>query len=120
MARQLDRRRGHDVFAALTPLLDHYAHRYGLSKSDAGVLVATYAAGALVSAFPAGFAATHWGPKAAVLAGIGLMAVSSLAFAFAGDAWTLGLSRFVQGIGRVLVVWRPLLARRGGTEGTAR
>jgi len=86
-------------FAALTPLLDHYAHRYGLSKSEAGFLVATYAAGAFVSAFPAGFAATHWGPKAAVLAGIGLMSASSLAFAFAGDAWTLGLSRFVQGIG---------------------
>jgi MFS family permease len=86
-------------FAALTPLLDHYSHRYGLSKSEAGILVATYAAGALVSAFPAGFAATHWGPKAAVLAGIGLMAVSSLAFAFAGNAWMLGLSRFVQGIG---------------------
>src|SRR5205823_9564288 len=55
--------------------------------------------GALVSAFPAGFVATHWGPKAAVLAGLALMAFSSLAFAFAGNAWMLGLSRFVQGIG---------------------
>ena len=37
------------LYAALTPLLPHFAHELGLSKSRAGVLVAAYAAGALVA-----------------------------------------------------------------------
>ncbi len=36
------------LFAALTPLLPHFAHTLGLSKVRAGVLVAAYAAGALL------------------------------------------------------------------------
>jgi MFS family permease len=96
-------------FAALTPLLDHYARRYGLSKSGAGILVATFAAGALVAALPAGLAAGKLGPRTAVLAGLGLMAVSSLGFAFAGSAWTLGLSRFLQGVGSAFS-WSGALA----------
>ena len=36
------------LYAALTPLLPHYAERFGLSKQGAGALVAAYAIGALV------------------------------------------------------------------------
>ena len=41
-------------FAALTPLLPHYAHRLGLGKAGAGLLAAAYPLGALFGAIPSG------------------------------------------------------------------
>ncbi len=41
-------------YAALTPLLPHYAEELGLSKTGAGVLAGSYAFGALVAGIPAG------------------------------------------------------------------
>jgi MFS family permease len=86
-------------FTALTPLLHHYALHYGLSKSEAGILVASYAVGALVAAVPSGLVAARLGPKWAVIGGLALMACASLAFAFAGTVWALGLARLLQGVG---------------------
>jgi MFS family permease len=88
-------------FAALTPLLPHLAEKFGLSKATAGVLVATYAAGALAGAIPAGLLAARFGAKRAVLIGLTLMSAASLAFALAGNEWTLGLARLLQGFGSV-------------------
>src|SRR6188508_2497912 len=87
------------LYSALVPLLPHYKHEFGLSKSAAGLLVAAYAAGALAAALPGGIAAARYGPRRAMLIGIALMGVASLGFGFAGDAWTLGISRFAQGVG---------------------
>ena len=42
------------LYAALTPLLPRFAHDLHLSKAGAGVLVAAYAAGALVGGLPGG------------------------------------------------------------------
>jgi MFS family permease len=105
-------------FTALTPLLPHYADRFGLSKAEAGVLVATYAAGALIGAVPGGLAASRWGPKRAVVIGLALMSASSFGFAVAGDAWSLGLSRLLQGFGSVFswaggLAWLISAAPRG-------
>src|SRR5712691_8238670 len=87
------------LFAALTPLLPHFAHEFGLSKVRAGVLVAAYAAGALLGGLPGGAAAARLGPRRAVLVGLASMAVSSLGFAFAGGFWSLFTARLVQGAG---------------------
>jgi MFS family permease len=114
-------------FTALTPLLPRFADRFGLSKAEAGVLVATYAAGALVGAIPGGIIASRWGPKRAVLIGLTLMSASSIGFALAGNVWTLGVSRLLQGFGSVFS-WAGGLAwiiasapreRRGELLGTA-
>ncbi len=40
------------LFAALTPLLGHFEHELHLSSATAGVLVAAYAAGALLGGLP--------------------------------------------------------------------
>lgn len=115
------------LYAALVPLLHDYSERFDLSKTGAGLLVGAYAAGALVGALPGGLAASRLGPKVAVLAGLALMSVASLAFGLAGDPWALGLARLAQGFGSALS-WAGALAwlvagtpreRRGEMLGTA-
>lgn len=115
------------LYAALAPLLPHYAEEFGLSKGEAGLLVGAYAAGALVAALPGGLAAARFGPRRAVIGGLVLMAVASVAFGFADSAWTLGIARFAQGLGSALS-WTGGLAwlvagtprdRRGEMIGTA-
>jgi MFS family permease len=115
------------LYAALTPLLPHFAHELGLSKGRAGVLVAAYAAGALLGGIPGGFAAARLGSRRAVLTGLTLMGVASVGFAFADGFWTLSLARLVQGVGSAFT-WAGALtwliaaaprSRRGELLGTA-
>jgi MFS family permease len=114
-------------FTALTPLIPHFAHKYGLSKAGAGVFISTYAAGTLIGAIPAGLSTTRLGPKRTVLAGLVLMTVASLGFALAANVWALGASRFFQGIGSSFswaggLAWVIAIApreRRGALLGTA-
>jgi MFS family permease len=113
-------------FTALAPLLPHFVSRYGLSKGEAGVLSATYAAGVLAASLPGGMAASRLGPRQAALGGVGLTALASLGFAFADNVWTLGAARLLQGIGSAFS-WAGALAwlvaaapreRRGELIGT--
>jgi MFS family permease len=83
------------LYAALTPLLPHLVH----AKSRAGILVAAYAAGALVGGLPGGVAAVRIGARRAVLIGLAGMGTASLGFAFAGGFWTLFAARHLQGLG---------------------
>src|SRR5205823_3089862 len=80
-----------------TPLLPHFTHTLHLSKAGAGVLVAADGAGALVGGLPGGAAAARLGPRRAVLAGLALMGLASLGFAFAHSFWPLAIARFLQG-----------------------
>jgi MFS family permease len=115
------------LYSALVPLLPGYAREFGLSKTAAGLLVGAYAAGAVLGALPGGIAAARWGPRRALLFGLAIMGLASLAFGFAGDAWSLGLARLVQGLGGSLA-WAGALTwliagtpreRRGEMLGTA-
>jgi MFS family permease len=90
------------LYAALTPLLPELAEEYGLSKGGSGLLVAAFAIGALSAALPSGVSASRLGPRTTVLGGLALMSVASLGFAIAGDPWSLGIARFVQGAGSTL------------------
>jgi len=83
------------LYAALTPLLPHLVH----SKGRAGILVAAYAAGALIGGLPGGVAAVRVGARRAVLVGLTAMGLASLGFAFAGGFWSLFASRLLQGLG---------------------
>jgi len=115
------------LYAALTPLLPHFADELGLSKGQAGVLVAAYAAGALVGGLPGGFATVKLGAQRAVLVGLTLMALASIGFAFANEFWSLFGARFLQGLGSGFT-WAGAMswllaatprARRGEYIGTA-
>jgi MFS family permease len=87
------------LYAGLTPLLPRFAHELHLSKATAGALVAAYALGSLIGGLPGGRAAARLGPRRAVLAGLALMMVSSLGFAFAASFDMLALTRAFQGLG---------------------
>jgi predicted MFS family arabinose efflux permease len=85
-------------FAALTPLLPHYADDLGLGKAGAGVLAAAYPAGVFVGAIPSGIVAAHAGVKPTVLIGMSVVAVTTALFGILAEAWQLDLARFCQGV----------------------
>ncbi len=86
-------------YAAITPLLPEFADDLGLSKTAAGVLSASYAAGTLLAALPSGFLAARIGVRPTMLVGLALIAVSSVAFAFADSVVVLDIARFAEGVG---------------------
>jgi MFS family permease len=115
------------LYAALVPLLPHFAKQYGLSKSGVGALAAAYAVGTLVGGIPGGIVAARFGARRAVLTGLALMTVASVAIALAGSFGTLFAARLLQGFGSSLT-WAGALAwlaistpreRRGTTMGAA-
>src|SRR5215207_897505 len=85
-------------YAAITPLLPHYVDELGITKSAAGILSAAYPAGTFLGALPGGWLAARAGVRPTTLAGLGVMAVSSVAFAFGSSLAVLDTARFVQGI----------------------
>ncbi len=87
------------LYAALTPLLAHFVRELHLGKGGAGVLVASYAAGALVGGLPGGRLAARLGPRRAVLVGLTLMGCASVGFALAGSFGALLTARAIQGAG---------------------
>jgi MFS family permease len=115
------------LYAALAPLLPHFADELDLSKALAGVLVGAYALGALVGGLPGGFVAARLGPRPAVLGGLALFSLASLGFAWADSFGALAAARFVQGCGSALTwagafSWLIAAApreRRGELVGTA-
>src|SRR4051794_32161372 len=114
-------------YAAITPLLPELSDQYGLSKSAAGILAATYAAGTLIGAIPGGWMAARLGVRRTVLIGLGLMVAASVAFALASSVVVLDIARFTQGLGGA-ASWAGALGwligaapreRRGELIGTA-
>jgi predicted MFS family arabinose efflux permease len=114
-------------YAVVAPLLPHYADTLGLSKAAAGVLSAAYPAGTLLGSIPAGILVARMGARQTVLAGLTLLAVSSVVFGFAEHVALLDAARFAQGIGGACT-WAGGLAwlveaappeRRGEMIGTA-
>jgi MFS family permease len=114
-------------YAAIAPLLPDYVAEFGLSKAQAGVLAAAYAAGTLLASLPAGLVATWVGPRRTVIGGLFLLGGSSLVFGLANDIVLLDTARFAQGISGALI-WAGALTwlittappeRRGSVIGTA-
>jgi MFS family permease len=114
-------------FTALTPLLPHYVHGLGLSKAQAGILVAAYPLGTLLGAIPGGVLASRLGVRPAVLIGLAAMSAATLVFGYAHSMTLLDTARFVQGIAGACtwaggLAWLAAAAtadRRGAALGTA-
>jgi MFS family permease len=114
-------------FSAIAPLLPDYVSELGLSKAQAGVLSASYAAGTLVFSLPAGLVAAGFGPRRTVISGLFLLGIASVAFGFAHQFLLLDAARFAQGAAGALI-WSGALTwlvsaapadKRGSIIGTA-
>jgi MFS family permease len=114
-------------FSAIAPLLPDYVDDLGLSKAEAGILSAAYAAGTLLASLPAGFVASRMGPRRTVILGLLLLGFSSLVFGFGEEIVLLDSARFIQGIAGALI-WAGALTwlittapeeKRGSIIGTA-
>jgi MFS family permease len=114
-------------YAAIAPLLPDYVAEFDLSKAQAGILSAAYAAGTLIASLPAGLAATRLGPRRSVIGGLLLLGVSSLVFGFGEEIHLLDAARFTQGVAGALI-WSGALTwlitsapddKRGSVIGTA-
>jgi MFS family permease len=114
-------------FAAIAPLLPSYVDDLHLSKAAAGILSASYAAGTLVAALPAGYVASRVGPRRSVIVGLLLLGCASLVFGLVHHIVLLDGARFVQGCAGALI-WSGALTwlittapeeNRGSVIGTA-
>lgn len=114
-------------YSAITPLLPSYADDLDLSRAQAGILSASYAAGTLVAAIPSGFLAVRLGSRRTVVIGMVLLGLSSLSFGFAEQIELLDASRFLQGVSSAMTwagafSWLVISApkeSRGSVIGTA-
>lgn len=114
-------------YAAIAPLLPDYVDEFDLSKAEAGILAASYAAGTLIASMPAGLVASWAGPRRTVIGGLLLLGCSSLVFGLAHEIFLLDAARFAQGVSGALI-WSGALTwlittappeRRGSVIGTA-
>ena len=114
------------LFGALVPLIPEYADNLDLSKSQAGLLLGAYGAGALAGGIPSGYLAARVGSRRSVVAGLILLGTMTILFALASAAPILGLARFGQGLASALA-WTGALSlitletdrdRRGELLGT--
>src|SRR6476660_7610123 len=112
-------------YTAITPLLPTYVDDLGLSKGGAGILSASYAAGTLIAALPAGFVAARVGPRRALMSGLLLLGLASVVFGFSHHVLMLDAARFIQGVAGAMawagaLTWLILSsaeARRGSVIG---
>ena len=101
-------------YAALTPLLPHYAEELGLSKAGAGLLAGAYALGALAGGDPGGHRSRRaLGVKPTILFGLSGMIVTTALFGFAHERMAARRRALPPGLReRVLVDGGPCVARR--------
>ncbi len=112
-------------YAVLSPLLAGYAEQAHIDHSGVGLLVAAYPLGMVATAIPAGAWASRNGPRAVMLTGVLVTALTCLLFATASTGATLVAFRFLQGAGGALswtasMVWVSSVAppdRRGELVG---
>jgi predicted MFS family arabinose efflux permease len=87
---------------SIGPGLPAIGAEFGVGPADWGLLVAVFLVGAGLLQVPAGFLARRYGARTVSLAGVGLLALSSVASAFAPSFDGLLATRLGAGIGAAL------------------
>ncbi|HEX8976473.1 MAG TPA: MFS transporter [Solirubrobacteraceae bacterium] len=114
------------LYAAVTPILPHYARTLHLAKPAVGVLAAAYTLGLLPGSVLGGWVATRLGVRRTTTVGLVAFALGVAGFGFASSLLTLDLLRAIQGVACGLI-WGGALtwviavtpvARRGATLGS--
>ena len=94
---------------AVVPIVPDYAHRFGLSGLQQGMVLGATGLATLAVSVPAGALSDRLGSRKLTLGAGGLMAVAVLAQALAGGFPLLLASRLMFGVG-FAVVWTAVLA----------
>lgn len=113
-------------YTALAPMLTQLDDQFDFKHEQAGLLVAGYAIGYWLGAYPAYRLAARYGPRATSVLGVGLVSIATLAFAFDGGFAGLMAARLLVGFGSVVAYTGLLSAaselagddRRGAAIGT--
>ena len=84
------------------PALPSIGSEFSVGPAEWGVLVAAFLLGAGLLQVPAGFLSRRYGARSISLAGVGLLAVSTVGGAFAPTFVTVVVARLVAGIGAAL------------------
>lgn len=87
-----------------TPAIPVFAKSFDTSFAVASLVIVMHALGGLVAAVPCGFLIDHFGPRAILIAGPLLMALSSLLTGLAGSFAQLLAYRFIGGA--AMEMWR--------------
>jgi predicted MFS family arabinose efflux permease len=87
------------LYAAVTPVLPHYARELGASKAAVGVLAAGYAGGLVPGSLLGGWMAARAGVRRTTLVGLVVFACAVVPFGFAANIAALDLLRVAQGVG---------------------
>jgi predicted MFS family arabinose efflux permease len=115
------------LYLVLVPLIPYYADRFGLSKLDAGLVLAALPVTIMLTSVPLGILANRIGFRRAVIGGNAAFAVATVAFAFAPDVASLVIARSLQGLASAItwtatIAWLTAntpVAERGQAVGTA-
>ncbi len=101
-------------FGLIAPILPSYAQSFGVSNAAAAAIVSVFAATRLLFAPFSGRITERWGEPLGYVSGVLIVAVSTIACAYATDYWSLIVFRAVGGIGSTLftVSAGSFLARR--------
>jgi MFS family permease len=106
-------------FAVVPPLIPRLIHDIHLTTTEVGVLVAAYPAGVVLGALPSIAMVDRRGVRLTALAGIGLLIVATIAFAWGTSGVVLDAARVLQGFGGA-VAWAGALAWLTSTTPAAR
>jgi MFS family permease len=106
-------------FAVVPPLIPRLVHDLHITTTQVGVLVAAYPAGILLGALPSIAMVDRRGVRVTTLAGLALLIVATLGFAWGPSGVLLDAARLLQGFGGA-VAWAGALAWLTSTTATAR
>lgn len=106
-------------YTALAPLLAQLDQAFGFEHEQAGLLVAGFAIGYWLGAYPAYRFAARFGPRATAVAGIALVAAATMGFALGMTFAVLMTARILVGVGSV-TAYTGLLAAAGAIAGSDR
>jgi len=84
---------------AFLPLFPIYLQRHGSSSTMVGITMAAFFLAGIVTQYPAGRLADHWGRREVLMAGQGIYAITTLGFLFTTAPAAMVALRFLQGVG---------------------
>ncbi len=98
---------GHSM---ISPILPIYANSFGVSATEVGFIMSSYALARIFIDLPAGYFSHHYGVTRTISVALIVTAISSAMLGIVGSFWPLVFWRFWQGVGSALFITPGLAA----------